>query len=76
MYLWCMKRRKTNAGARQLQDYLDDNAAGTAARIAEQCGMAASQLCHLVKSRRLPTIQQAVELQRVTGVQPDAWLTK
>mgnify|MGYP001589393645 CR=1 FL=1 len=69
------RRAKRNAGARQLQEYLDTGGDGaTAALLAEQCGMLPAQLCHLAKSRRIPTLPQAAALEQIAGIPPKAWL--
>lgn len=65
--------RCMNLGAKKTQKYLDDHPTVSAACLARRCGMLPVQLCHLVKSRRIPTLPQAIALNRIARVPYESW---
>lgn len=63
-----------NEGQRKLIVWLADNSHRTSADTAWRCGMLDTQFCHLRKGRRIPTLAQAAELNRVARIPVLSWL--
>lgn len=61
-----------DTGARRLKEFLDEHDV-TAITLAAKCGMAPAQLCHIVKGRRKPTLEQAVALLRYARIPVGSW---
>ena len=62
-----------NKGALKLRRYLK-KLKGTSADFAAKCEMMPAQLCHLANGRRIPTLPQAVLLERYAKIPCKAWL--
>lgn len=64
----------TTRGAQLVLEWLADNPSVGQADVARDCDMRETQLCHVLKGRRQPTLEQAVALESALGVPPRAWL--
>jgi len=64
----------TNKGALILLRWLASHPTTTASALAGRCGMAKQQLNFLLRGRRIPTLEQAVELNKHARVPFAAWL--
>tara|TARA_R110002020_G_scaffold473082_1_gene701857 strand:- start:100 stop:315 length:216 start_codon:yes stop_codon:yes gene_type:complete len=61
---------------RELQEYVDERTRDgwTKKRVAAAMQMSIEQLQHLLTGRRMPTLFQAVMIEREFGIPPSSWL--
>lgn len=64
---------RTTPGHRQLRQWFKRQPALVKSHEAEAMGMSKQQLDHLLSGRRKPTLAQALEIYRHTGIAPYLW---
>ena len=62
-----------SAGHRALRNWFRLHSHLTKAAEAQDMGMSRQQLDHILSGRRRPTLEQAVEIYKHTGVEPHRW---
>jgi plasmid maintenance system antidote protein VapI len=63
-------------GLRRLREYFGRQPHLTKAHEAEAMSMSPQQLGHILAGRRNPTLAQAIEIYRQTGIEPHLWNRK
>jgi len=66
---------KTSLGRERLHSWLQSQPEISQAQLARDLGITPQGLSHVLMGRRQPSLEQAVELEDITGIQPKDWIT-